>query len=949
MRPRWKSLNSQFPVGVLSPVCRRCAATVGRINAITNLKAGVHVFHFYYLTNTGDNLFCYFITHYIPRKPAETHASQMKLTTEQAFQQGFAAHKRGKLQEAERLYRAILQTQPHHPDANHNLGILAASVNKAEAALTLFKTALEANPKIDQFWLSYINALITTKKFDDARQVLAAAQQAGVTAAKLRIFEGPLQFEPSPVSHIPQQELGSSRLCDQDELLPAIELREVGKYKEAQKWLSDFIDGDSANPEALSLLSQVLLLDKKESESERVLITAASISPELPSVYRNQARLLLKQSKTAEALEMAQMGCEQSPGDSESLLLLAACLRANQRDTEALHIIEKVLAAEPNYAEAYANRALIKVRAKDTLGALKDAEATVSIKPHLSQIWALLGSLHYQNGNLSNAIEAQRRACINEPKNPAFMILLGEFLRQDKKADEAIPILAQATELVPKDANAWTSLGVAFQQEERIADAKTAYEKALALNPNSATISSNLGVMAKDAEEWESALRYFEQALEIEPNLAEAHSNLGITLQELGRLDEAEASHTEAIALKPNYAEAHSNLGNTLKEMGQLDEAQASYRQAITLKPDYAEAHSNLGNTLAEMGRLGEAQASYRQAITLKPDYAEAHSNLGNTLKEMGRLDEAEVSYRQAIAFKPDSTTIHHNLGVLFFEGRRYDQAVKHFELSDTHLSKLYAIKCSYLQDEASTFSDKYDLLVSQGEINAVIGSLGIRSEFKYGTKKANPFCSEPLKYVVRVDLREKYDFEKIFIQTARDALADSSVSYKAQGHLANGVQTAGDIFVQGGVPKTEIENIIRAEIEKYRAEFKDSDEGFIQKWPTFYNIQGWLICMQSGGKLYPHMHDRGWITGSIYINVPPKSKADSGNLVLCLSDEDDLFGTKKKHQSSVDVVTGELCLFPSSLHHYTIPFDEKEERIVLAFDVIPKEMPSNATTQILG
>ena len=75
----------------------------------------------------------------------------MELTIEQALQQGISAHKEGKLQEAERLYRAILQSQPLHPDANYNLGILAVSVNKAEAALPLFKTALEVNPKIENF------------------------------------------------------------------------------------------------------------------------------------------------------------------------------------------------------------------------------------------------------------------------------------------------------------------------------------------------------------------------------------------------------------------------------------------------------------------------------------------------------------------------------------------------------------------------------------------------------------------------------------------------------------------------------------------------------------------------------------------------------------------------------------------------------------------------------
>ena len=72
----------------------------------------------------------------------------MELTVEQAFQQGIAAHKEGKLEDAERFYRSVLQSQPAHPDANHNLGVIAVSANKADTALQLFQTALEANPNV---------------------------------------------------------------------------------------------------------------------------------------------------------------------------------------------------------------------------------------------------------------------------------------------------------------------------------------------------------------------------------------------------------------------------------------------------------------------------------------------------------------------------------------------------------------------------------------------------------------------------------------------------------------------------------------------------------------------------------------------------------------------------------------------------------------------------------
>jgi thioredoxin-like negative regulator of GroEL len=114
----------------------------------------------------------------------------MELMIEHALQQGVAAHKEGKVQDAERLYRAILQSQPLHPDANHNLGVLAVSVNKADAALPLFKTALEANPKIEQFWLSYIDALIKEQQLDNAKQVFEQAKKHGVDEERLNSLRG---------------------------------------------------------------------------------------------------------------------------------------------------------------------------------------------------------------------------------------------------------------------------------------------------------------------------------------------------------------------------------------------------------------------------------------------------------------------------------------------------------------------------------------------------------------------------------------------------------------------------------------------------------------------------------------------------------------------------------------------------------------------------------------
>ena len=100
----------------------------------------------------------------------------MDLTLDQALQKGVEAHRAGKVQEADQYYTAILQAQPKHPDANHNMGVLAVGVGKVEQALPFFKTALEANPSIAQFWLSYIDTLIKLNKVVDAKTLLNEAK-----------------------------------------------------------------------------------------------------------------------------------------------------------------------------------------------------------------------------------------------------------------------------------------------------------------------------------------------------------------------------------------------------------------------------------------------------------------------------------------------------------------------------------------------------------------------------------------------------------------------------------------------------------------------------------------------------------------------------------------------------------------------------------------------------
>ena len=360
--------------------------------------------------------------------------------------------------------------------------------------------------------------------------------------------------------------------------------------------------------------------------------------------------------------------------------------------------------------------------------------------------------------------------------------------------------------------------------------------------------------------------------------------------------------------INPKYAEAHNNLGITLKSQGKLQEAESCYQLAISLKPEYAEAYYNLGITHQEQGRFEEAELNYKKMITLKPNFADVHYNLGILLIELNRLDEAEASFNQAISIDPVSNKAH--------------QA---------------QLKCLYIQNKKSLFFDKLDYLISQKKPNAVIGSFIGRSNLKYGLKKPNLFCNDPFNYVLHINLKNNLNFKKIFVEKAKFILNEKKISNRKQALLTKGYQTSGNIFEIQNEFTVEIQKVIRSQINHYRKTFSDSNEGLFKMWPDEYDLYGWFIAMKSGGELQPHIHEDGWISGSVYINVPSKLESDNGKLVVSLGEDKDTKNSKLNHKKIVDVVTGSLVLFPGSLTHYTIPFKSNKERIVLAFDVKPK------------
>jgi len=92
-------------------------------------------------------------------------------------------HQKGSFSEAEKLYRAILQAAPNHPDANYNFGILALDMGYAKESMPFFETAINNRPLVEAYYLGYIDAYKIIEAHE--KNISASSKISSQTSIKL--------------------------------------------------------------------------------------------------------------------------------------------------------------------------------------------------------------------------------------------------------------------------------------------------------------------------------------------------------------------------------------------------------------------------------------------------------------------------------------------------------------------------------------------------------------------------------------------------------------------------------------------------------------------------------------------------------------------------------------------------------------------------------------------
>ncbi len=258
--------------------------------------------------------------------------------------------------------------------------------------------------------------------------------------------------------------------------------------------------------------------------------------------------------------------------------------------TEALAILDKVIALEPEFSRGYFDRGFVHEQMTNFVEAAADYGRAYELEPSNVDAAFGQGKTLYLGEDHASALAVLTPMCAQETPVAKACIYLARTQKKLGMMAEASATAAKATELEPENVDAHFELGaIEYERQKR-------------------------------SKQYDVAIQAYTTGLALAPdhsNAFAANFKLGKMQYRIKQYAEAEASFTAALVLRSTYAPAYIDLGNCRNKLKNSDGAMEAYATAIELKAPqpYGMAHYSMGRAYWEQDNAEAAITAYEAAI----------------------------------------------------------------------------------------------------------------------------------------------------------------------------------------------------------------------------------------------------------------------------------------------------------------------------------------------
>ena len=566
------------------------------------------------------------------------------------------------------------------------------------------------------------------------------------------------------------------------------------------------------------------------------------------------------------------------------------------------------------------------------------------------------------------------------PPHPDILQIRGVALRRLGRLDEAIDQFRKSLRLHEAQPHVHNNLAGALLAAGRSADAETHFRRAVTLKPDYAEAKYNLALLRLD-DDPAAARDLLRGVTTSNPGFAPAWEALSLALGKLDDREGALAAARRAATQAPGSHTALHNLGQAAAAMRDHAGAEDAYRRSVQLQPRSDAGWLGLGSALRAQERNVDAVGAMEQAVVANPANVEAHRVLNELLWQTGQGQRYLQSYAQALAAQPGNDALRAEFASSLVGIMRPDDALSVLEpmRPDSplagHVEDIRARALAMMGDHARALAH-HATAVKCCPGDTIIVRNGVETMLKAGRHdEALAACEKSLagapfdqgllamlSTALRLAGDERHhalaDFQslaRVFtldpppgfssIEDFNLALAEelrklhTTRFHPTDQTLRGGTQTFGALFDRSeklvGLLRVQLEKAIATYIGDMRSD--ETHPLFNRRRRSFGFSGSWSVRLSVGGFHTNHFHPKGWISSAYYVKVPDEAQDEIGKPGWFKLGETNLdLGTRDQIARHVQPRSGCLVLFPSYFWHGTVPFNTRDERITVAFDVVP-------------
>jgi tetratricopeptide (TPR) repeat protein len=579
--------------------------------------------------------------------------------TSEVYQQALSQHGLGNLQEAERLYRLVLEREPNHAEAVNLLGTACYQMGKRDEALNFISRAISLDNTNPLFHFNlgkiYSSLLLSEEALRSFQAAIALKPNFAESYASIgNIFRATGNTEQAIANFSKAIEIKPD-YCEAYVELARVYLDE-SNWSESEQYCRQALKLKSDYTEAYRTLGNACIAQGKSDEAIVNYQAALQINPQLAEVYWDLSKAL-----SWKTMECQHMALELRPdlADIMTHMRLGNGLLANNAFSSAINCFRRVTQLAPNFADAYCDlgKALSMLSSYDE--AIKALERAIAINPNLLKAHVSLGDILERQDDKAKALISFQQALRLNPNDPEANYGIGRLMIKQGNSNEAIAYLQTTLKFSPNLAEAHAHLASAYLMAMEYELANIHAQKALELAPKSALVLKVFGNSLITIGRVDEAIEVYKRITKSWPGDWQAYYVLGEAYKTKGRLDEAYECFEKALKIKPDDVEAIAGKASILESRREFQAGYDLLRPVLDTHADNGNLLTLFSNLSRRLGLQQEAVARLEECLS-KQNLGSAQQSsilfhLGLTYDEMGEFDRAFKCTQQANNLQPSN------------------------------------------------------------------------------------------------------------------------------------------------------------------------------------------------------------------------------------------------------------------------------------------------------